>query len=29
MEKNYTLKDQSLENGLACVFQAIGNIADL
>ena len=26
MEKCYTLKGQSLENGLSCIFQAIGNI---
>ena len=26
MEKCYTFKDQSLENGLFCIFQAIGNI---
>ena len=26
MEKRYTLKSQSLENGLSCVFQAIGDI---
>ena len=24
-EKCYTLKGQSLENGLSCIFQAIGN----
>ena len=26
MEKCYTLKGQSLQNGLSCMFQAIGNI---
>ena len=26
MEKCYTFKGQSLENGLSCIFQAIGNI---
>ena len=26
MEKCYTLKGQSLENGLSCMFQAIGNV---
>ena len=26
VEKCYTLKDQSLENGLSCIFQALGNI---
>ena len=26
MEKGYTFKNQSLENGVSCIFQAIGNI---
>ena len=26
MEKCYTLKGQSLENGLSCIFQVIDNI---
>ena len=26
MEKCYTFKGQSLENGLSCIFQATGNI---
>ena len=26
MENCYTLKSQSLENGLSCIFQVIGNI---
>lgn len=26
MGKCYTLKGQSLENGLSCIFQALGNI---
>lgn len=26
MEKSYALKGQSLENGLSCMFRAIGNI---
>ena len=25
MEKCYTIEGQSLENGLSCIFQAIGN----
>ena len=28
MEKCYILKGQSLENGLSCIFQALGNIPD-
>ena len=27
--KVYTFKDQSLENGLSCIFQGIGNILNL
>ena len=26
MEECYTFKDQSLEKGLSCIFQATGNI---
>ena len=29
MEKCYTLEAQSLENGLFCIIQAIGNILNL
>ena len=29
MEECYTLKDQSLENGVSCIFQARGNILNL
>ena len=29
MEKCYPLKGQSLENGLSCLFQALGNILNL
>ena len=28
-EKCYTFKGQSLENGLSCIFQTVGNILNL
>ena len=28
-KKCYTFKDQSLENGLSCLFQAVGNVLNL